>query len=328
MRADRLLSLLMLLQTRGRMTAGDLARELEVSERTIYRDLMALSASGAPVYTERGPGGGCELLESYRTTLTGLTANETQALFMLNIPSPLAQLGVSQELKSALLKLTASLPASRRPDETLARQRIHLDASWWFQADEPTPFLLDLQRAVWQDRYVRLVFRSFFGAEIEQVVAPLGLAAKANVWYLVFAREDTPRAVRVSHVLAADLLPETFERPPDFDLPAFWEAWCREFETSRPVFIATVRISPALYELLPRYFGENGRDLTAKASPPDAEGWRTLDLPFESLPAARERLLSFGRAVEILAPEALRLTVLDFARQIVDFYGERAAPVV
>ena len=141
MRADRLLSLLMLLQARGRMTAQELAAELEVSERTIYRDINALSASGVPVYAESGPGGGCALLDSYRTNLTGLTADEARALFMLNIPAALDQLGVTQELKAALLKLSAALPEARRRDEERIRQRIHLDSTWWFQAEEPLPHL-------------------------------------------------------------------------------------------------------------------------------------------------------------------------------------------
>src|SRR5512147_2861952 len=152
MRADRLLSLLMLLQARGRMTAQELARELEVSERTIYRDINALSASGVPVYAESGPGGGCALLDSYRTNLTGLTADEARALFMLSIPAPLDQLGVGQELRAALLKLSAALPSSRRPDEERARQRIHIDSLAWFQGEDPVPHLHTLQQAVWQDR--------------------------------------------------------------------------------------------------------------------------------------------------------------------------------
>src|SRR5512136_703550 len=136
MRADRLLSLLMLLQARGRMTAQELAAELEVSERTIYRDINALSASGVPVYAESGPGGGCALLDSYRTNLTGLDQDEVRALFMLSIPAPLDQLGVSQELRTALLKLSAALPDTRRGDEERTRQRIHLDSTWWFQPEE------------------------------------------------------------------------------------------------------------------------------------------------------------------------------------------------
>jgi predicted DNA-binding transcriptional regulator YafY len=166
MRADRLVSLLILLQTRGRMTARKLAEELEVSERTIYRDIEALSEAGVPVYAERGPGGGCALLESYRTNLTGLNDEETRALFMLStpasIPAPLVELGVSQELKSALLKLSAALPASQRQEEERARQRVHLDSVAWSRSEEPVPHLAMIHKAVWRDLRLLITFQVAF----------------------------------------------------------------------------------------------------------------------------------------------------------------------
>jgi predicted DNA-binding transcriptional regulator YafY len=323
-RAYRLLSLLMLLQTRGRLTAQELADELEVSERTIYRDLQALSTAGVPVYAERGPGGGCSLLESYRTNLTGLTPQEARALFMLNIPAPLDQLGVSQELKTALLKLSAALPASRRGEEERSRQRIHLDSSWWFQADEAVPCLPSIQQALWQDRKLRLTHRADFGTQVLQIVAPYGLVAKASVWYLVYAHPaGDVRALQVSRVVEAVLLDEAFQRPPDFDLADFWKGWCAEFEEGRNRYMTTVRVAPKLITQLPYYFGEDIRDLLAQASPPDAEGWINLTLPFESLSAARARILGFGRAVEVLEPVALRKSVIDFAEQIAAFYHDK-----
>ena len=160
MRADRLLSLLMLLQTRGQMTAQELAKELEVSERTIYRDMDALSVAGIPIYGEPGPEGGFALLNSYRTNLTGLTEGEVRALFMLSIPAPLADLGVSQELRSALLKLSAALPDSHRRDEAKVRQRFHLDSTWWHQGAEQLPHLSTVHDALWQDRQLHIVYRT------------------------------------------------------------------------------------------------------------------------------------------------------------------------
>jgi predicted DNA-binding transcriptional regulator YafY len=336
MRADRLLSILMLLQSRGRMTAGELARELEVSERTIYRDLDALSAAGVPVYAERGPGGGCALLDSYRTTLTGLTQDEVRALFMLSIPAPLAELGVDQELKMALLKLSAALPATRRHDEERARQRIHLDSSGWFETREPVPHLQTLQRAVWEDRRLHLTYRLRRGARPQWLVEPYGLVAKANVWHLVCAREGHLRVYRVSQVLEAGILDESFERPDDFDLAAFWQGWCAEVEANRPYYPVVVRVAPDLVPWLPQYFGEPIREEVARsqrgraqsrpaqgaeAGSPDPAGWLTVTLPFESLYEARERLLGFGGAVEVVAPVALRQSVADFARQIVSRYA-------
>jgi len=311
------------------MTAQKLAQELEVSVRTIYRDIGALSTAGVPIYAERGPGGGYALIESYRTNLTGLTRDEVRALFMLSVPASLDKLGVSQELKAALLKLAAALPAARRHDEEMVRQRIHLDWAGWFQPEEPVPHLQTIQPAVWENRKLYLTYRLQFWARIERqaVVDPYGLVAKAGVWHLVCARDDRLVHVghihvyRVSHLLDARISDEHFERPADFDLAAFWKAWCAGREESRPSYPVTARVAPDLIPLLPLYFGDRIRDTIAQAGPPDAEGWITLTLPFERLEAARERILGFGRAVQVLEPEALRKSVIDFATQIVDFYA-------
>lgn len=218
MRADRLLSLLMLLQARGRMTARQLARELEVSERTIYRDIDALSVAGVPVYAVAGRDGGFALLDHYRTSLTWLIDAEVRALFMLSIPAPLADLGVSQELKQALLKLSAALPDSRRSDEARVRQRFHLDSTWWGQVGGSVPHLQTVYQAVWNDRKLRVTYQPIPGVEISLVVAPYGLVAKAGVWCLVWARKGRPRTRRVSDLVEVELLLETFARPPDFDI--------------------------------------------------------------------------------------------------------------
>jgi predicted DNA-binding transcriptional regulator YafY len=321
MRADRLLSILMLLQARGRTTARDLADELEVSVRTIYRDMDALSAAGVPVYAERGPGGGCALLDSYRTTLTGLTQDQARALFMLSIPAPLAELGVDQELKAALLKLSAALPSTRRPDEERTRQRIHLDAEPWFETREPLPHLRTIHRAVWEDRRLRLTVRLAFDAQAEWLVEPYGLVTKADLWYLVYARNGHVRALRVSRILDARLLAETFERPADFDLIAFWQAWCAEVKENRPSYPVKVRVSPAFAPWLPALFGELIREENAHTAPPDPEGWIGATLVFESLEEARQRLLGFGGALEVLEPQALRESVADFAAQAVELYA-------
>ncbi|HET9914765.1 MAG TPA: WYL domain-containing protein [Anaerolineales bacterium] len=321
MRADRLLSLLMLIQSRGQMTAQELADELEVSERTIYRDIIALSAAGVPVYASRGPGGGVRLIEEYRTTLTGLTPDETRALFMMSIPAPLMQLGMGEKFKGALLKLSASLPERYRADEARTRQRIHLDSSWWFQSGQDVPCLQTIQQALWQDRCLRIKVRwDFFNTEFKQDAEPYGLAAKANIWYLVYGCRGTPKVTRVSQIVEAELTSEGFTRPPGFQLGAFWEAWCREYE-SQPPFCARVRVSPEALPVLGEYLGDRARGQLSHHPTPDQDGWVTLDLPFESLIAARSRLLGLGRAVEVLEPVSLRRSLIDFAEQIVKFYA-------
>lgn len=323
MRADRLLSLLMVLQARGKTPATRLAKELGVSVRTIYRDIEALSMAGVPVYAERGSEGGCALIDSYRTTLTGLTQPELRALFVLTIPDALEALGMDDELRSALRKLTAALPASRRDEETRVRQRLHLDASAWFQGGEAVPHLATIQSAVWEDRKLHLVHKmEFFDTPIERTVAPYGLVAKAGVWYVVCAWENRMTALRVARVVAAQIIDEPFTRPAEFDLVAFWRQWCATYEWERRAFWATMRVAPDLLHLLPFIFGDRIQTALDESEPPDAAGWVTLALPFESLAAARERILGMGRAVEVLDPPALRQSVLDFARQIVAFYED------
>ena len=320
MRADRLLSMLMLLQTSGRLTARQLAIELEVSERTIYRDVTALSAAGIPIYTEGGPGGGISLVESYQTDLTGLRPEEAQALSMLNIPEPLVRLGVGQELKAALLKLSAAVPPSVREKQAQARHRIHLDAAWWFQPEEPTPCLQTIQQAVWQDRLLQITYRGDFNAISEQMVAPYGLVAKANIWYLVFSREGHIRARRVSRIVSAAMLPQSFERPADFDLAAFWQKWCADYENDRPRYEVRALVSPSLAARLPRLLQENQPDVLNAPPAAQRDGWQAMTLTFENFETARTRILGFGGAIEVLEPLALRRSMADYAQQIRTLY--------
>jgi predicted DNA-binding transcriptional regulator YafY len=322
----------MILQTRGRQTAEALAAELEVSVRTVYRDLDALSAAGVPVYTERGPGGGCALLDSYRTTLTGLTDGEVRALFAMTIPAALAQLGLGAELKTAMLKLSAALPAERRHSEDWVRQRVHLDWSGGEQAGEPVPYLHTLQQAVWQDRRLWLVYRVQAGpgmAQFERLVDPYGLVAHLGVWHLVCSAGGRLRVYRVSSLLDARISGESCERPAGFDLAAFWAGWCaeRDARRNRSRYSATVRVSPALAPYLRLLLGPSApSEPQLEAAARDAAGWITLTLPFDSLETARARLLGLGAAVEVLAPAALRLSIADYAAQIAALYNRRGSP--
>jgi predicted DNA-binding transcriptional regulator YafY len=310
----------MLLQSRGRLTAQQLSEELEVSVRTIYRDMEALSMAGVPVYAERGPGGGCALLHSYRTTLTGLTQDEVRALFMLSIPASLAELGVDHELRVALRKLSAALPAAARSDEERARQRIHLDPTGWSEARKPIPHLPTIHQAVWDDCRLHLTYRLPWAARADWLVEPYGLVAKTDTWYLVCARRGHFRVYAVSRVLDARLSGETFERDEGFDLVTFWRTWCAEAEKNRPSCPVVARVAPEFVPFLPSYFGESIREAIARAGPPDGEGWISVTLPFESVEDARDRILGFGRAVEVLGPVAVRNSVSDYAEQIYELY--------
>ncbi|CAG0993123.1 hypothetical protein ANAEL_02417 [Anaerolineales bacterium] len=326
MRADRLLSLLLLLQSRGRMTAQELADTLEVSPRTIYRDVEALTLAGVPIYAEYRRGGGYALLENYRTTLTGMTDEEVRALFMLNIPAPLDALGLSEPLRRALLKLSAAVPSAHRQSEERVRQRIYLDSNWWFQGGESIPYLQLIQQAVWEDHQIFLgyILPMAGGVEIDQIVDPYGIVAKAGVWYLVYHYKGSLRAKRIAQLTRVEVLPTTFSRPADFELEAFWRRWCASIEHSRPRYPVLVRVSPYFLNELPRHLEDHIETAHLHPTATDSDGWIRLTLIFESLEQARQRILSFGRGVEVLEPEPLRLIVIDFATQIVSLYGTLA----
>jgi predicted DNA-binding transcriptional regulator YafY len=258
MRADRLLSILMLLQTKGRMTAHDLASQLEVSERTIYRDLEALSTAGVPVYTERGPGGGCSLIDGYQTRLTGLTDAEVRALFLFNLAGPLADLGLGRAMDDALLKLEAALPAASRAKVEQIRQRFHLDTTWWYHSAAGSSFLQTIQEALWQDHKLCLMYRESDGSWSEYALDPYGLVSKADIWYLVGICDNTYHVLRVSRIIRATLLDEQFSRMAAFNLAQYWSEYCAQLETNHPPYAVPLRLAPDDAASLPQLLSEWG----------------------------------------------------------------------
>ncbi|HEU5199307.1 MAG TPA: YafY family protein [Ktedonobacterales bacterium] len=317
MRADRLLSILLLLQVHRRITARDLAKRLEVSERTIHRDMEALSVAGVPVVAGRGTGGGWGLLEAYRTNLTGLNEAEIQAIFLSGPPRLLADLGLDKAAQAALIKLLAALPSLSRRNAEEIRQRIYVDAAGWRQPGETIPFLPRLQEAIWLERALRFSYRRGDGSVVERVVEPLGLVAKGSIWYLVAAIEGEFRSYRVSRVQDATLTDEPFIRPPGFDLAAYWEQATVEFKANLPRYPAVVRADPAI---LPRMRQESHYTRIQEVGPPEADGWVTVNILFEEEHSAREYVLSFGPQIEVIEPPALREQVLQAAKDIVARY--------
>jgi predicted DNA-binding transcriptional regulator YafY len=322
MRADRLISLLMLLQTKGQMTAQDLAERLEVSTRTIYRDLDALSASGVPVYAERGPQGGCFLMDSYRTNLTGLNENEVRALFMFTVPGLMADLGIDKASEAAMLKLTASLPAPFQKDAEKVRQRIHLDTAVFFQQEEPTPYLNLVQDALWQERRLRMFYRRADGNWVKRLVDPYGLVAKANVWYMVAGSFNAPFTFRVSRIQEAELTESSFERPTGFDLQRFWARWLDRLEENRTRYDVTITVPPTETTLLVEVFGEGMYHLITEESKTLANGRLQLTIPFASQEDACRRLLGLGTAVTVIHPPELCKHLVETARAVADTYSE------
>ncbi len=308
MRADRLLSILLLLQVNRRMTAGELAKRLEVSERTIHRDMEALSAAGVPVTAERGAGGGWALLERYRTDLTGLNDAEIQALFLSRPPRLLADLGLDRAEEGALIKLLAALPSGGRRDADLLRGRIHIDPGGWNRSEEAVPFLPVLQDAIWQERRLQMSYQRGDGKVVERLVDPLGLVAKGSAWYFVASVEGNIRTYRASRVTGAALTDEPIERPAGFDLAQFWEDSSVEFVAKLPRYPVLLRADPAIIWRM-RYAGRFSR--IESVSEPESDGWVTVHIHIETLEDAREFVLSFGAQVEVIEPAALRAEVIE-----------------
>ncbi len=232
MRASRLLSLLLLLQTRGRMTAQELAGELEVSMRTVYRDVDSLAAAGVPVYADRGPTGGYQLVDGYRTRLTGLTAGEAESLSLAGMPGPAAELGLGSVLAAAQLKLMAALPPELRSRAGRIAERFHLDAPAWFQDADRPEHLAAVADAVWNQRRIRVRYERWRG-EVARQLEPLGIVLKGGIWYLVARASEgvgDARTYRVSRILALEVLDERFERPAGFALAEYWQTWLGQFE--------------------------------------------------------------------------------------------------
>jgi len=325
MRADRLLSIMLLLQLYQRLTARELARRLEVSERTIHRDMEALSTAGVPVVAERGAGGGWALVDGYRTNLTGLNEAEVQTLFA-GLPGPLlADLNLERAADAAQVKLLAALPEAARADAEYARRRIHVDVAGWGSAEEALPHLHTIQEAVWQGRRLLFTYGAgrAGGAPAERTVDPLGLVAKGSVWYLVALSDGEVRSYRVSRVAAARLSDEPCERPPGFDLAAFWSGSVARFKSHLPSYRATFSAHRSILHLL-HYAGRFSR--LEDAAEPDAEGWAVVRMRFQFEEDACGLALGFGTKLEVLEPEGLREKVVRMAREVVAFYAGLTRP--
>lgn len=316
MRASRLVQLLLLLQARGRLTAGTLAAELEVSERTIHRDVEALSAAGVPIYAERGPHGGIQLVDGYRTRLTGLTGDEAEALFLSGLPGPAAELGLGTVVAAARLKVLASLPSELRARASRLVERFHLDAAGWFHATDPLPHLGVLAEAVWEGRRVTVGYRRA-GGEVERILDPLGLVLKAGIWYVVASAEGQVRTYRVSRFSRVGATDTTFQRPAGFDLAAHWQASIDAYERAAPRVDVVVRVDPDAIGRLADLVGERSIRAAERIGEADAEGWRTLRLTVDWPDEVPGRLVAMGDRLEVLEPPALRERVVALARDIV-----------
>ncbi|WP_445524208.1 helix-turn-helix transcriptional regulator [Streptomyces cyslabdanicus] len=335
MRAARLIRMVLLLQSRPAMTAAELARELEVSERTVTRDAQALSEAGVPVYADRGRAGGYRLVGGYRTRLTGLDRGEAEALFLSGVPGALRDMGLQDAASAARLKVSAALLPSLRDASRTAAQRFHLDAPDWFREPKTPELLPTVAQAVWDDRRITARYRRG-EEEVVRELEPYGLVLKAGVWYVcarVVGADSSPvhpvkpvhRVYRVDRFAAVDAgAGGRFERDGGFDLPAFWEERAAQFARSVLRAEVVVRLSEEGVRRLPHAVGpvpaRAALEAVGAAADGDGRGWVTVTLPVESEEVAHTQLTALGPEVEVLAPEALRERFARDAERLAALY--------
>ena len=321
MRASRLLSLLMLLQSRGRVSAQVLAETLEVSVRTIHRDVDELSAAGVPIWADRGRLGGFQLQPGWRTRVDGLTAPEAQAMFLGGLPGPAAELGLGEAMASAQLKLLAALPDGWREDARRVSARFHLDPIDWYRGPSATDHLPAIAQAVWSERRVAMRYESWKG-EVSRRVDPLGLVLKAGIWYLAAQVGNGVRTYRLSNILELEVTDDAFERPAHFDLAAWWQASTKRFEKELAVDTAQLRVSASGMTALRELGAAVAQSAEGSASEPDESGWRRVTIPIESIAHAAAQVLRLGAQAEVVKPAALRRELLERVDAVAALYRD------
>jgi predicted DNA-binding transcriptional regulator YafY len=322
MRASRLLSILILLQVRGRVSAETLARELEVSVRTVYRDVDQLGAAGVPVYAERGRHGGFALLGGFRTNLTGLTATEADAVTLIGAAQAAADLGLGEDAESARLKILASLPAGKGSVANRVAARFHLDPAPWYSRPTAPATLRQLATALWSDREVRIAYQSWKGV-VRRTVAPLGLVMKAGAWYCVGAVGDAIRTYRVSSIQSLEITDTPVRRPRNFDLARYWTGAATDFEKRLRSETARVRLSPLGAQLLRDWNPAAADAMDAQKPMPDADGWIEARIPVERPPHGVREALRIGAELEVIEPAEFRAALATEAARIAKAHGRR-----
>lgn len=324
MRASRLLSILTTLQARGLVTATALASECGVSLRTIYRDIDALSASGIPVYSERGAEGGYRLLDGYRTQLNGLSSKEAEVLFLTGLSGPAADLGLGAITATAQTKLLSAMPESLRFGAEQMRARFHLDAPAWFAQAEQPANLPQIADAVWTQRLIHMRYQSW-KAETNRTIEPLGLVLKSGAWYLVGRIDDSIRTYRITRILELTILDQHFERPATFDLANYWQASTQRLEAELHQSLATIRFSAWGVKMLEAFMSPYVFAATQIEPTADSEGWRVATVPIGSIRYACVDLLRFGAEAEVLEPPELRARMAEIATGLATLYTQSIA---
>jgi predicted DNA-binding transcriptional regulator YafY len=313
----------LLLQARGALSARVLALELEVTVRTILRDVDQLSAAGVPIYGERGRGGGFRLLDGWSTQLTGMNQDEAQALLLAGMPDAATQLGLGQAAASARLKLIAALPFALRADAARVSERLHIDPVAWYRREDAPAFLQAVATAVWQQRRLKVKYESWEGT-VERVLCPLGLVLKAGVWYLVgqLNAKHSPRSYRLAAIIELETLSASFKFPAGFDLPSFWQKSSARFESEINTAEASLRVSARGLKWLKELNSASAR-MIKQSCRQLAKNRFLVSVPIESIDHAARQMLGMSAELEVLEPKALRRALLRLARLVVARYQGR-----
>ncbi|MBM7553237.1 helix-turn-helix transcriptional regulator [Thalassobacillus pellis] len=320
MRGDRLISILLQLQAHGQMTAKELAERLEVSERTIYRDMEALSGSGIPVVAERGKNGGWSLLEGYRTNLTGLKESEIRSLFISPSSQLLDDLGLARPSEEARNKLMAAIPSEYHKNVKDIWNRIHIDTSAWKKRNEKIEAFEVLKNAIWMENKLAIVYQRADGSRTDRVVKPLGLVAKGSRWYFIAAKDNHEiRSYRASRIKSAEPIDETFERPHDFDLAEYWKSSTEAFINNLPRYEVSVKAAPSI---MPRLLFTDRFVKNVEAEEMNRDGWTPVKLSFDTEEEAKGFILGFADQIRVIEPTELHDKILAMAEATVGFYKQ------
>lgn len=314
MRADRLLAMMMLLQTEGKMTSQSLADKLEVSRRTILRDIDALSTAGVPIYAEGGHGGGIVLDEQYRTTLAGMRDKEIGTLFIGSNTQLLKEIGLGDAAESTLLKLRAVLPTSHQLSVEHIRQRILIDPIWWWHDAQPLPWWDQLQQAVFEDRCIQVVYERNNGEIAERVLEPYSLVAKSSVWYLIANHAEELHTYRVSRFHQIELFDRHFQRREDFDLSRHWQKQLQRFGELVSDYTFTLCMDPKKMNFIKTIV--SGR--YDQVEEPGADGWVTIQFHLESMDLAKMLVFGLGQDAVVVEPQQLQEAVLSTAEAMLN----------
>lgn len=317
MRADRLITILLLLQNNEKITTRELAKQLEVSERTVHRDMEALSSAGIPVFAERGKSGGWKLIENYQTKLTGLKENEIKSLFLSPSPTLLSDLGLIDDWKESREKLLASIPGSLKNDAIDVWNRIYIDTGTWRNSVEKIDGFPQLQKAIWEERILDMTYKRSDHTMKSRKVNPLGLVAKGRTWYLIASEANTIKSFRASRILSLHVTEDFFVRPDKFNLADFWEQSKQSFVSNLPTFLVSVEVSP---EIIDRLMFTGRFVQVIHIDKAKENKWIPVDLQFDSEKEACEYILGFGNKMKIVQPSSLIEKVKKMAEAVVDFY--------